>query len=250
MVKTIIKTVDLTKTYRVGDVEVQALMSVNLSIEEGEFVAIMGASGSGKSTLMNILGCLDNPSAGEYYLDGVNTSNLSKNEYSSIRNQKIGFVFQGFNLLSRTTALENVELPLMYDRSNRIKDPTAKSIQSLERVGLGDRMHHVPNQMSGGQQQRVAIARALVNEPALILADEPTGNLDSKTSIDVFGLFQELNEEGITVVLVTHERDFANFAKRIVELKDGVIIRDFLIEKRLIAKVELDKLKVAEIKNA
>ena len=250
MAKTIIKTVDLTKTYKIGDVEVHALKSVNLSIEEGEFVAIMGASGSGKSTLMNILGCLDSPTSGEYYLDGINTSKLSKNEYSTIRNQKIGFVFQGFNLLHRTTALENVELPLMYDRSNRIKDPTAKSIQSLERVGLKDRMHHEPNQMSGGQQQRVAIARALVNEPALILADEPTGNLDSKTSVEVFELFHELNDEGITVVLVTHERDFANFAQRIVELKDGSIVRDYRIEARLNAKEELEKIKEAELSNA
>lgn len=250
MENTIIKTVDLTKTYKVGDVEVHALKSVNLSIEEGEFVAIMGASGSGKSTLMNVLGCLDSPTSGEYFLDGVNTGKLSKNEYSKIRNQKIGFVFQGFNLLSRTTALENVELPLMYDRSNRIKDPTGKSIESLERVGLRDRMHHEPNQMSGGQQQRVAIARALVNEPALILADEPTGNLDSKTSIEVFELFQELNDEGITIVLVTHERDFANFAKRIVELKDGIIVRDFLIENRLNAKAELENIKEVELINA
>ncbi len=247
MVKTIIKTVDLTKTYKLGDVEVHALNAVNISIEEGEFVVIMGASGSGKSTLMNILGCLDSPTSGVYYLDGVNTSKLSKNEYSAIRNQKIGFVFQGFNLLHRTTALENVELPLMYDRSNRIKDPTRKSIESLERVGLGDRMHHEPNQMSGGQQQRVAIARALVNEPALILADEPTGNLDSKTSVEVFELFQELNDEGITVVLVTHERDFANFAQRIIELKDGAIVRDYQIEERLNAKEELGKLKKAEL---
>ena len=248
MEKIIIRTVDLTKVYKVGDVEVNALQSVNLLIEEGEFVAIMGASGSGKSTLMNILGCLDKPTSGEYFLDGVNTGNLSKNEYSTIRNQKIGFVFQGFNLLHRTTALENVELPLMYDRSNRIKDPEGKSVKSLERVGLKDRMNHVPNQMSGGQQQRVAIARALVNEPALILADEPTGNLDSKTSVDVFELFQELNEEGITIVLVTHERDFANFAQRIVELKDGIIIRDNMIDNRLNAKRELEKLCEAELK--
>ncbi len=247
MVRTIIKTVDLTKTYKVGDVEVHALNAVNISIEEGDFVAIMGASGSGKSTLMNILGCLDSPTSGGYYLDGVDTNKLSKNEYSAIRNQKIGFVFQGFNLLHRTTALENVELPLMYDRSNRIKDPTRKSIESLERVGLRDRMYHEPNQMSGGQQQRVAIARALVNEPALILADEPTGNLDSKTSVEVFELFQELNNEGITVVLVTHERDFAYFAQRIIELKDGAIIRDYRIEASLNAKEELEKLKNTEL---
>lgn len=250
MAKTIIKTINLTKTYKVGDMEVRALKSANLSIEEGEFVAIMGASGSGKSTLMNILGCLDSPTSGEYYLDGINTNKLTKNEYSTIRNQKIGFVFQGFNLLHRTTALENVELPLMYDRSSRIKDPTAKAIESLGRVGLKERMQHQPNQMSGGQQQRVAIARALVNEPALILADEPTGNLDSKTSIEVFELFQRLNDEGITVVLVTHERDFANFARRIVELKDGAIVRDYQIEARLNAKEELGKIKVEELSNS
>ena len=243
MAKNIIKTIDLTKTYFVGDIEVHALTSVNLSIEEGEFVAIMGASGSGKSTLMNLIGCLDTPTSGEYLLDGVNTSKLSKNEYAEIRNQKIGFVFQGFNLLPRTTALENVELPLMYDRQHRIKNPNKKAVEVLERVGLGDRLTHEPNQLSGGQQQRVAIARALVNDPSLILADEPTGNLDSKMSIEVFSLFQKLNDEGITIILVTHERDFAHFAKRIVELKDGHIIRDLEIRERLIASEELEKLK-------
>jgi putative ABC transport system ATP-binding protein len=240
--KSIIKIVGLTKTYTVGEVEVRALKSIDLSIEEGEFVAIMGSSGSGKSTLMNLIGCLDKPTSGEYYLDGVNTSSLSKNDYAKIRNQKIGFVFQGFNLLSRTTALENVELPLMYDRYERIKDPAKKAIEVLERVGLADRIHHIPNQLSGGQQQRVAIARALVNEPSLILADEPTGNLDSKMSVEVFSLFQKLNDEGITIVLVTHERDFAKFAKRIVELKDGRIIRDSIIKDRLIASEELRKI--------
>ena len=240
--KSIIKIVGLTKTYTVGEVEVRALKSIDLSIEEGEFVAIMGSSGSGKSTLMNLIGCLDKPTSGEYYLDGVNTSSLSKNDYAKIRNQKIGFVFQGFNLLSRTTALENVELPLMYDRYERIKDPAKKAIEVLERVGLGDRIHHEPNQLSGGQQQRVAIARALVNEPSLILADEPTGNLDSKMSVEVFSLFQKLNDEGITIVLVTHERDFAKFAKRIVELKDGRIIRDSIIRDRLIGSEELKKI--------
>jgi putative ABC transport system ATP-binding protein len=241
--KNIIKTSDLTKIYKVGEVEVPALREVDLKINEGEFVAIMGASGSGKSTLMNLLGCLDKPTSGDYFLDGYNTSKLTPNEYAAIRNQKIGFVFQGFNLLPRTTALENVELPLMYDRTHRIKNPTEKSIQSLERVGLGDRMHHVPNQLSGGQMQRVAIARALVNEPSIILADEPTGNLDSRTSIEVFSVFQELNEEGITIILVTHERDFAMFANRIVELKDGRIIKDAMIKNRLNAKEELKKIK-------
>ncbi|HVO72790.1 MAG TPA: ABC transporter ATP-binding protein [Ignavibacteriaceae bacterium] len=247
LAKNIIKINALSKIYKVGEVEVRALNSINLSIDEGEFVAIMGSSGSGKSTLMNLIGCLDKPTSGEYYLDGINTSSLSKNEYSKIRNQKIGFVFQGFNLLARTTALENVELPLLYDRYRRIKDPARKAIEVLERVGLGERMHHEPNQLSGGQQQRVAIARALVNEPSLILADEPTGNLDSKISVEVFTLFQKLNDEGITIVLVTHEREFAKFAKRIVELKDGRIIRDSIIENRLIGSEEL--VKIAETFN-
>ena len=240
--KNIIKIVDLSKTYKVGEVEVQALSSIDLSIDEGEFVAIMGSSGSGKSTLMNLIGCLDDPTSGDYFLDGVNTRSLDKNDYAKIRNQKIGFVFQGFNLLARTSALENVELPLMYDRYQRIKNPDKKAIEVLDRVGLGDRIHHEPNQLSGGQQQRVAIARALVNEPSLILADEPTGNLDSKMSVEVFSLFQELNDEGITIVLVTHERDFAKFAKRIVELKDGKIIKDTIIKDRLIGSVELEKI--------
>jgi putative ABC transport system ATP-binding protein len=240
--KNIIRIVDLSKTYIVGEVEVNALRSVDLSIDEGDFVAIMGSSGSGKSTLMNLIGCLDSPTSGEYFLDGVNTGTLSKNEYAKIRNQKIGFVFQGFNLLARTNALENVELPLMYDRYERIKDPAKKAVEVLERVGLGDRLYHEPNQLSGGQQQRVAIARALVNEPSLILADEPTGNLDSKMSVEVFSLFQKLNDEGITIILVTHERDFAKFAKRIVELKDGRVIRDYRIKDRLIGDEEMKKI--------
>lgn len=242
MAKNIIKIVNLSKTYKIGEVEVHAIKSVNLSIDEGEFVAIMGASGSGKSTLMNLIGCLDQPTSGEYYLDGVNTNTLSKNDYAKIRNEKIGFVFQGFNLLPRTTALENVELPLMYDRSHRIKNPNKKAIEVLERVGLGQRIDHEPNQLSGGQQQRVAIARALVNEPSLILADEPTGNLDSKMSVEIFSLFQKLNNEGITIVLVTHERDFAQFASRIIEIKDGVTIRDAKINNRLIGEDELKKI--------
>lgn len=241
--KNIIKIENLSKTYKIGEVEVHALRSIDLSIDEGEFVAIMGSSGSGKSTLMNLIGCLDNPTSGNYFLDGVNTNSLTKNEYANIRNHKIGFVFQGFNLLARTTALENVELPLMYDRHQRIKDPRRKAIEVIERVGLSDRIQHIPSQLSGGQQQRVAIARALVNEPSLILADEPTGNLDSKMSVEVFTLFQKLNDEGITIVLVTHERDFAKFAKRIVELKDGRIIRDTLIKDRLIGSEELEKIK-------
>lgn len=242
MTKNIIKIVDLSKTYKIGEVEVPAIKSVNLSIDEGEFVAIMGASGSGKSTLMNLIGCLDTPTSGDYFLDGVNTRSLSKNDYAKIRNEKIGFVFQGFNLLPRTTALENVELPLMYDRSHRIKNPAQKAVEVLERVGLGQRIHHEPSQLSGGQQQRVAIARALVNEPSLILADEPTGNLDSKMSVEIFSLFQKLNDEGITIVLVTHERDFAQFASRIIEIKDGVTVKDAKINNRFIGDDELKKL--------
>lgn len=242
MKEKIIQTVNMAKIYKVGEIDVPALRSVNLSVDKGEFVAIMGASGSGKSTLMNLLGCLDVPTAGEYFLDGTDTSKLTKNEYADIRNQKIGFVFQGFNLLPRTTALENVELPLMYDRLEKNKNQKELAIEALNKVGLTDRAHHEPNQLSGGQQQRVAIARALVNQPTIILADEPTGNLDSKTSIEIFCLFQKLNEEGITIVMVTHERDFAAFAKRIIEMRDGKIIKDFLIKDRLIAEDEFKKI--------
>jgi putative ABC transport system ATP-binding protein len=247
MNNTIIKTCNLTKTYKVGEIDIPALVGCDLEIKQGEFVAIMGASGSGKSTLMNLLGCLDVPTEGEYYLDGYNTSKMTINEYAAIRNQKIGFVFQGFNLLSRTTALENVELPLMYDRNDKSKDGSKKAAEAIKRVGLEDRMHHIPSQLSGGQQQRVAIARALVNNPSLILADEPTGNLDSKTSVEVFGLFQQLNEEGITIVMVTHERDFAAFAKRIVEMRDGAVVSDFVIKERLDAVERLHKLKLETV---
>ncbi|MBU1098698.1 MAG: ABC transporter ATP-binding protein [Bacteroidetes bacterium] len=239
-----IKTENLTKTYKVGEIEVPALKDVNIEIKKGEFVAIMGASGSGKSTLMNLLGCLDLPTSGNYFLDGRNTSNMSKNEYADIRNQKIGFVFQGFNLLPRTTALENTELPLMYDRMNKNNDHRKKALEALERVGLADRVHHIPSQLSGGQQQRVAIARSLVNEPAIILADEPTGNLDSKTSVEVFNIFQNLNEEGITIIMVTHERDFASFAKRIIEMRDGKVIKDLVINNRLNAAEEMKRINV------
>jgi len=236
---TVIEVRNLRKTYQVGDIEVHALRKVDFTIESGEFTAIMGASGSGKSTLMNMLGCLDQPTAGEYLLDGVNVSTLTPDQRADIRNQKIGFVFQGFNLLSRTTALENVELPLVYDRHQRIKNAHTAAKEALERVGLAERMNHVPSQLSGGQQQRVAIARALVNKPSILLADEPTGNLDSKTSMDIFSLFQQLNNEGLTIVMVTHERDFASYAKRILEMRDGVLYKDTIIQKRRDAAADL-----------
>jgi putative ABC transport system ATP-binding protein len=241
--QTVIETRGLTKTYQMGDVAVHALRDIDLTVNSGEFLAIMGASGSGKSTLMNLIGCLDEPTSGDYFLDGNHVNAMNKTEYADIRNQKIGFVFQGFNLLPRTTALENVELPLMYDRTRRIKDPKKAAIEALERVRLGDRMDHEPNQLSGGQQQRVAIARALVNQPAIILADEPTGNLDSRTSIDVISVFQELNDQGITVILVTHEHDLAIYSKRIVEMRDGLILHDRIVENRRNAKSDLVMLK-------
>jgi len=222
----IIELHDLVKIYTIGETEVQALRGVSYSIEDGEFLAIMGASGSGKSTLMNILGCLDKPTSGEYLLDGVAVSTLDKNTLAGIRNQKIGFVFQSFNLLSRTTALENTELPLLYSRING-KDMAKLALDALASVGLRDRAHHKTNQLSGGEQQRVAIARALLNNPQLILADEPTGNLDSKTSFEIMSIFKKLNEEKkITMIMVTHEPDIAAWARRRVYLKDGLIVRE------------------------
>jgi putative ABC transport system ATP-binding protein len=228
----VLETRKLQKVYDSGEVEVHALRGVDLKIYPGEFVAIMGTSGSGKSTLMNILGCLDLPTGGDYLLDGVRVNELTKNQLADIRNAKIGFVFQGFNLLSRTSAIENVELPLLYNRGKHAADPAKLAREALERVGLGERLDHQPSQLSGGQQQRVAIARALVNSPSLILADEPTGNLDSRTSIDVMALFRELNDQGITVVLVTHEPDIASFTKRIIEVRDGMIRRDVQVNPR------------------
>jgi len=226
MSKKIIELHDLVKVYTIGETEVRALRGVSYSIEEGEFLAVMGASGSGKSTLMNILGCLDKPTSGEYLLDGVAVSTLDKNTLAGIRNQKIGFVFQSFNLLSRTTALENTELPLLYSRING-KDMTKMALDSLAAVGLRDRAHHKTNQLSGGEQQRVAIARALLNNPQLILADEPTGNLDSKTSFEIMSIFKKLNDEKkITMIMVTHEPDIAAWAKRRIYLKDGLIVRE------------------------
>jgi putative ABC transport system ATP-binding protein len=232
----------VTKVYKTGTNEVAALKGIDLTVRQGELVAIMGSSGSGKSTLMNILGCLDVPTEGGYSLDGIRVEGLSKNQLADIRNQKLGFVFQGFNLLARTTALDNVELPLLYDRTGTKKNTPELAKRALERVGLGDRLDHQPSELSGGQQQRVAIARALVTEPRLLLADEPTGNLDSRTSVEVMALFQELNAQGITILIVTHEPDVAQYATRIVEVRDGRIRRDHPVDQRRNAAEDLRNL--------
>ena len=227
----LIQIADVKKTYRMGDVDVNALAGVSLEVVEGELVAIMGASGSGKSTLLNILGCLDRPSEGRYWLGGEEVSQLDAEALAETRNQRLGFVFQSFNLLARTTAVENVELPLVYAGvAPRLR--RQRAIEALERVGLGDRLRHLPSQLSGGQQQRVAIARALVNEPRLILADEPTGNLDSRASVEMISLLQRLGDEGITVVLVTHEPDIAAYARRVIVVRDGLVDDDRRIEAR------------------
>jgi putative ABC transport system ATP-binding protein len=232
----------LQKTYSNGATPVHALRDVSLTVEPGEFVAIMGTSGSGKSTLMNTLGCLDRPTGGEYLLDGINVAGLSKDDRADIRNRKIGFVFQGFNLLARTSAIENVELPLLY-ADVPARERLERSQKSLALVGLASREHHHPNQLSGGQQQRVAIARALVNNPSLLLADEPTGNLDTRTSVEIMSLFQQLNDErGITIVVVTHETDIAEYAKRMIVMRDGRIVRDQRISNRRNAAIELANL--------
>ncbi len=238
---------DIRKTYRNGDLEVHAVRGISLDIRTGDFIAIMGASGSGKSTLMNTLGCLDRPTSGEYLLDGVNVADLDRAARADLRNQKLGFVFQGFNLLARTSALENVELPMLYaPRRVSGEEMKRRALAALEIVGLGKRFDHLPSQLSGGQQQRVAIARALVNEPRLLLADEPTGNLDSKTSVEVMGVFQRLNEQGITIVMVTHELDVASYCKRILVVRDGLVVRDEPVQNRMIAAEELAKLHAAE----
>lgn len=243
----VVKIEDLHKIYESGEIPVHAVRGVSLEIQAGEFVALMGASGSGKSTLMNLLGCLDRPTRGRYLLDGIDVAQLERNALADIRNQKLGFVFQGFNLLSRTTALENVELPMMYARDRLTAgEMRERAMKSLEIVGLAPRADHFPNQLSGGQQQRVAIARALVNRPQIILADEPTGNLDSKTSVEVMGVFQKLNEQGITIVMVTHELDIARYCKRNLILRDGVIVRDAAVTDRLFAEAELKNLRDAE----
>ncbi|NLI16680.1 MAG: ABC transporter ATP-binding protein [candidate division Zixibacteria bacterium] len=231
----------LVKTYVLGDYEIHALRGIDLIIKEGEFVAIMGPSGSGKSTLMNILGCLDRPTSGRYVLDSLDVSSLNRDQLAEIRNKKLGFVFQSFNLLSRTSAIENVELPLLYN-GNSTKDKYQKAMKALEMVGLRDRANAVPNQLSGGQQQRVAIARALINEPAIILADEPTGNLDTRTSIEVMDILQMLNNNGITIVLITHEPDIASYAGRNILFRDGKIVRDEMVASPRRAKAELANL--------
>jgi putative ABC transport system ATP-binding protein len=245
-VATIIELRKLTRTFQVGDIEVRALRTIDLKVESGEFLAIMGASGSGKSTLMSLLGCLDTPTTGEYFLDGERVDGLSKNQRAAIRNRKIGFVFQGFNLLPRTSALENVALPLFYYRGEEQVDLHRLSVEALTRVGLADRMDHTSSQLSGGQQQRVAIARALINRPAIILADEPTGNLDSRTSIDIMALFQQLNDSGVTIILVTHESDIAAYTKRIVTLRDGLIVQDRPVVERTLADRQLAALGQSE----
>ncbi|MFN8178599.1 MAG: ABC transporter ATP-binding protein [bacterium] len=238
----VIRITGLARTYSTGATAVHALRGVDLTVARGEMIAIMGASGSGKSTLMNLLGCLDYPTAGTYELDGVHVDGLSPNQLANLRNEKIGFVFQGFNLLARTSALDNVELPLLYDRRGRLRDPIARATAALRRVGLGERLRHLPSELSGGEQQRVAIARALVTEPTIVLADEPTGNLDSRTSIDVMALFQELNEQGVTLLVVTHEPDVAAYARRIVEMRDGRKVRDEPVRNRRSAAGDLARL--------
>jgi putative ABC transport system ATP-binding protein len=239
----IIKLEDYRRTYRNGSLEVHAVRGVSLGIFPGEFVAIMGASGSGKSTMMNTIGCLDRPSSGHYFLDNVDVGELGRDELADLRNSKLGFVFQGFNLLTRTSALENVELPLLYCRPPmRASEQRDRALAALEMVGLADRADHYPNQLSGGQQQRVAIARALVNEPRVLLADEPTGNLDTRTSIEVMGVFQSLNDRGITIVMVTHELDIASFSKRKVVMRDGLVRTDEQVLNRLHAPEALARL--------
>jgi len=239
-VSVVIQLESIHKVYRTGEVEVHAVRGVSLEIQKGEFVAVMGASGSGKSTLMNIIGCLDRPTGGRYFLDGSDVSQLDRNALANIRNSKLGFVFQGFNLLPRSTALENVELPMLYahDHLSHV-EMRDRAVRALETVGLADRASHHPNQLSGGEQQRVAIARALVNEPAVLLADEPTGNLDSRTGIELMGVLQQLNERGMTIVMVTHELDIAAYSRRNVIMRDGQIIGDKPVERRLNAPDEL-----------
>lgn len=240
----IIKLDRFNKTYYAGEIEIPAVRGVTMSVMPGEFVAIMGASGSGKSTMMNSIGCLDRPTSGHYILDGVDVSSLDRDELADYRNKKLGFVFQGFNLLNRTSAMENVELPLLYSRpAISSKSQRDRALKSLKLVGLSERAHHHPNQLSGGQQQRVAIARALVNEPRLLLADEPTGNLDTLTSVEIMMIFQELNRSGMTIVMVTHELDVASYCLRQVVMRDGRVVSDQPVANRLDAAKELERIK-------
>jgi len=245
--KPVIELDDVEKVYQTGEVAVKAVRGVSLQVLPGEFVAVMGASGSGKSTVLNVIGCLDRPTAGHYRLDGEEVGTRTKSELSRVRNQRLGFVFQGFNLLSRTSALENVELPLLYSpHGHGRRELRRRSLAALERVGLADRAEHHPSQLSGGQQQRVAIARALVNAPALLLADEPTGNLDTRTSLEIMAIFQELNRKGMTILMVTHEPDIAQYCLRQIVMRDGRVISDRPVENRLDAATELARRKSAE----
>ena len=246
LMKKLIEIITLKKDYFVGEVTVHALRGVNMDVFEGEFVSIMGASGSGKSTMLNIIGCLDKPSEGDYILDGTHISDLNRNELAALRNRKLGFVFQTYNLLPRTNALDNVELPLLYNASVKTKERRERAKAALESVGLADRMYHKPNQLSGGQQQRVAIARSLVNDPVVILADEATGNLDTRTSYEIMALFQELNSKGKTIVFVTHEPDIAKCASRNIIFKDGMILRQNEVKDRTIASEILATLPIEE----
>lgn len=243
MTTSLISVEKISKIYGIGEIEVHALTDVTLKINKGEFIAIMGASGSGKSTFMNIIGCLDRPTSGNYLLDGMDVNKLDKNKLAEFRNKKIGFIFQSFNILARTTAIENVELPLLYNRTINNKERKSRAYNALKSVGLADRQYSLPNQLSGGQQQRIAIARALVNEPIVIMADEPTGNLDSKTSYEIMEIFQTLNNKGITIVMVTHEPDIAQFALSTILFKDGKIISNKPVKERKLALTELEKIK-------
>ncbi len=250
MSNNLIEVNDLTKTYIMGDIEVHALRSINLSVKKGEFVSIMGMSGSGKTTLMNILGCLDKPTSGSYKLDDVKIEDIPQDDLAEIRNQKIGFVFQSFFLLSRTSALENVELPLLYRKELKRKERITMANDALNTVQMSKRLHHYPNQLSGGQQQRVAIARAIVNNPVILFADEPTGNLDSRTSLEIMNVFQELHRKGITIIIVTHEPEIAQFTERIITFSDGKIIKDCKNEKVLSAMEAIKMLPQAEEEEA
>jgi putative ABC transport system ATP-binding protein len=249
MEQPLISVKNMAKTYKLGDMEVRALRDVSVTINKGDFVAIMGPSGSGKSTFMNIIGCLDyHPAKGEYYLDGVDVFKMNKDQLAELRNRKIGFIFQSFNILARTSALENVELPMLYNSGVDTKTRRERAMAALKSVGLAERADHMPNQLSGGQQQRVAIARSLVNNPLVIMADEPTGNLDTRSSYEIMEIFQDLNDKGITIVMVTHETDIAQFAKTNILFRDGSIVSNVEVKDRKFAKIEIPKLPVLDPK--